>query len=277
MTNFLMMNTKLLVAVSLAFAMQTAFSFSGMVDPDAKPSEVQAQPSDSSAQESADSKPANEEVLETIRKNAQARLGSVVKKVQPSPIKGLYEVVIGNEVIYTDETADHVIMGEMFHTLTRENLTEATRNLLLQIDFDKDLPFEDAIKTVYGDGSRKIAVFSDPNCSFCKKLETNLKDLKDVTIYTFLYPVITPTSKEASANIWCAADNSTVWRDHMVDGKAVPTRDAKCDISVLDRNISLGRKLNVTGTPVVFFENGSRTPGAASLEYIERHMQPQQQ
>ncbi len=272
-----MMNTKLLVALSLAFAMQTAFSFPGMAEPNSSQPAEQAQSPVSSAPESTDSKPTNDEVLETIRKNAQARLGALVKQVQPAPIKGLYEVVIGNEVIYADENADHVIMGEMFHTLTRENLTEATRNRLLQIDFNKDLPFEDAIKTVYGNGSRKIAVFSDPNCSFCKKLEASLKDLKDVTIYTFLYPVITPSSKDASANIWCAADNSTVWRDHMVDGKAIPNRDAKCDTSVLDRNISLGRKLNVTGTPVVFFENGSRTPGAASLEYIERHIQPQQQ
>ncbi len=254
---------KILATAILAAIVQMEAAFPGMGDSNKTSGET------AGATAQAEANAVDNDALETIRKNAQGRLGIAVKKVEQSPIAGLFEVVIDNEVVYMDKNAEYIVMGEMFHTLSRKNLTEEAKNRLLQINFD-DLPLNDAIKTVNGNGSRKIAVFSDPNCSFCKKLEATLKDAKDITIYTFLYPVITPTSREASANIWCSSDRSAAWKAHMLDGKSPSKADAKCDTSVLDRNIELGQKLNVTGTPVIFTPSGHRTPGAVGIEYLEK-------
>lgn len=109
--------------------------------------------------------------------------------------------------MYSDATADHIIVGQLFETKTQRNLTAETKDRLSRIDFTK-LPLADAIKIVNGTGARQIAVFSDPNCSFCRKLEASLKEMKDVTIYTFLYPVIRPSSLAESQNIWCAKDKA---------------------------------------------------------------------
>ena len=209
-----------------------------------------------------------EKELERIRKLAQGRLGVQVKHVLPSPIPGMYELAVNNEILYMDPTGDHVLMGEIFNTLSRKNLTQEAKEKLLTIDF-KSLPLADAIKTVHGNGSRQIAVFSDPNCSFCKKLEAGLASLKDVTIYTFLYPVITAGSKEASANIWCSKDRALAWKQQLLEGKSAPKRSADCDISALDRNIELGAKLNITGTPTIFVPSGKRAPGAVGMDYLE--------
>ncbi len=197
------------------------------------------------------------------------KLGLKVSEVNPTPISGLFEAVVQGEIVYVDEFANHLIMGQMFDTASQRNLTEEARERLNKIDF-ASLPFKDAIKTVNGNGQRTIAVFSDPNCGFCKRLEASLKDMKDVTIYTFLYPVITPSSKEVSANVWCSKDPSTTWKALMIDGKPVSQRVQDCDISSLDRNIELGRKLNVSGTPTVFVSSGHRAPGAIGPEYLEK-------
>jgi thiol:disulfide interchange protein DsbC len=206
--------------------------------------------------------------LDAIRSKLMGRIGTSVTKVSPSPIPGLYEAVIGQDIVYVDPTADHIVMGQIFNTLTRKNLTEASKEQLMRIDFSA-LPFKDAIKTVKGDGSRTIAVFSDPKCGFCKQLEANLKEMNNVTIYTFLFPVITATSKEASANIWCAKDPSQAWKEAMTEGKEAPKRSESCDISALDRNVSLGNSMGVTGTPTVFVPSGARAPGAAGVAYLE--------
>lgn len=213
--------------------------------------------------------PVQENVADQIRIRLMARIGANVSEVNPTPIEGLYEAVVGNDIVYVNESTDYLLMGQLFDTKTRRNLTEETKDRLSRIDFST-LPLDDAVKTVNGDGSRTIAVFSDPNCSFCKRLEVSLKELKNVTIYTFLYPVITPGSKEASANIWCAKDPAQAWKTAMFEGKPAPQRDAKCDITVLDRNIKLGEKLGITGTPTIFVPSGMRVPGAAGIEYLEK-------
>lgn len=217
-----------------------------------------------------------EKDLEQLRKLAQGRLGVQVKYVAPSPIPGLYEVAVNNEVIYMDPTGEHVVMGEIFNTLTRRNLTQEAKEKLLTIDFSS-LPLADAIKTVHGNGTRQIAVFSDPNCSFCKKLEAGLAGMKDVTIYTFLYPVITAGSKEVSANIWCAKDRAQAWKEQLLEGRAAPKRAADCDISAIERNVELGAKLNITGTPTIFVPSGKRAPGAIGMDYLENLLAEQAQ
>lgn len=219
------------------------------------------------AEQAAESSP--KEICEKLQKKLIGRLGVKVTEVNPTPIPGLYEAVVEGDVIYSDAEANHVIMGQLFDTRTQQNLTAETKERLSRIDFST-LPLNDAIKTVHGTGERELVVFSDPNCGFCKKMEASLKDLKDVTIYTFLYPVITPGSKDASANIWCSKDASKAWSDQMVSGKKAAERSKDCDISALDRNIELGKKLGVSGTPTVFVPSGRRAPGAVDLGYIEQ-------
>lgn len=214
-------------------------------------------------------KPSPEEQMEKLRKVAQGRLGVKVEHVLPTPIPGVYELAVNNEIIYMDATGDHVIMGDIFNTLSRKNLTQEAKEKLHTIKFS-ELPLKDAIKTVHGNGSRQLAVFSDPNCTYCKILERDLAKLNDITIYTFLYPVITSSSRDASANIWCAKDPVKAWKEALIDNKPAPKRDGHCDISVLDRNIELGAKYGVTGTPTVFVPSGKRAPGAVGIDYLER-------
>jgi thiol:disulfide interchange protein DsbC len=208
-----------------------------------------------------------------IRKNLSERLTDLPKidEIQKSPIPGLYEVRIGTDIFYTDEQGNYLIEGQILETKTRTNLTEARINKLTAIDF-ATLPLKDAIVWKQGTGARKLVVFADPNCSFCKKFERELTQVKDVTVYTFLYPILGGDSPEKSKNIWCAKDNTTAWRDWMLNG-AMPARTmGQCDVAALARNVSLGRKHRVTGTPALVFEDGKRIPGAMSPDQVEKQL-----
>jgi thiol:disulfide interchange protein DsbC len=208
-------------------------------------------------------------VTDKLKTTLQARLGEVtIKGVTKSPIAGLYEVNLGSQIVYTDANGDYVLLGDLVDTKTRTNLTEARLAELNKIDF-ASLPLANAVKVVKGNGSRKIAVFSDPNCPYCKKLEETLKSIDNVTVYTFLYPVLTPDSLVKSKAIWCSADRAKTWESWMVDHKA-PAGAGNCDTSALDKNLALGRGMNVTGTPTVFLADGSRLPGAVSADALDK-------
>lgn len=208
-----------------------------------------------------------------IRKNLQERLPNfpVIDEVSKTPIPGIFEVRMGAEVLYTDENGNHLIQGHLFDTKTRTDLTEARINKLTQIDF-ASLPLKDAILIRQGTGTRKLVVFGDPNCGYCKKLERDLLALKDVSIYTFLYPILGADSTVKSKDIWCAKDPAKTWRDWMVDGVAPPKAMGKCDTAALDRNRALGSKHRVNGTPAVVYEDGTRSPGAVSLDVLESRL-----
>lgn len=216
-----------------------------------------------------------ENSLAALQKKLTGMLQMRISELNPTPVKGIYEVIIDGDVLYSDETGNHIFAGQLFETATQKNLTAQTKDRLNRIDFSA-LPLKDAIKTVYGNGKREIAVFSDPNCAFCKRLEETLKDMKDVTIYTFLYPVIRPSSKQDSENVWCAKNPSQAWKNLMVAGKNPPKAPESCDTSAIERNIMLGTKLGVKGTPTVFVPDGSRAPGAVTLEYLEKLLEPRQ-
>jgi thiol:disulfide interchange protein DsbC len=141
-------------------------------------------------------------------------------------------------------------------------------NKLTAIDF-ASLPLKDAVVVKQGTGARKLVVFGDPNCGYCKRLEKDLLAVKDVTIYTFLMPILGPDSTAKSRDIWCAKDNGKVWRDWMVEGSAIPKTMGKCDSSALDRNLAMGQKYKINGTPAVVFEDGTRAPGALPAQQIE--------
>lgn len=208
-----------------------------------------------------------------IRKNLAERLPNLPKidEINKTPIPGIYEVRIGNDVVYTDEQGNHLIQGSLFDTRTRTNLTEARINKLTAIDF-ASLPLKDAMVVKQGSGARKLVVFADPNCGYCKKFERDLVNVKDVTIYTFLYPILGPDSDEKSRAIWCSKDAQKTWRAWMIDGAAPARVMGKCDTSALDRNLAFGRKHRVNGTPAVVFQDGTRVPGALPAAEIEKQL-----
>jgi thiol:disulfide interchange protein DsbC len=208
-----------------------------------------------------------------IRKNIAERLPDFPKidEISKTPVPGLYEIRIGTDVFYTDELGNHLIEGQLIDTKTRQNLTEARVAKLTAIDFSS-LPLQDAIVWKQGTGARKIAVFADPNCGYCKKFERELQQVKDVTVYTFLFPILGGDSPDKARNIWCAKDSTKAWRDWMLDGAAPPRLMGQCDASALRRNVLLGQKHKVNGTPALVFEDGRRVPGAMSVEQIEKQL-----
>jgi thiol:disulfide interchange protein DsbC len=156
-------------------------------------------------------------------------------------------------------------------TKTGANLTEDRIAKLTAIDF-ASLPLKDAIVFKQGTGARKLVVFADPNCGYCKKFERELAQVADVTVYTFLYPILGGDSPEKSRDIWCAKDNTKAWRDWMVEGAAPAKSIGQCDVAALQRNALMGRKHKVMGTPALVFEDGKRVPGAMAPEQIEKQL-----
>jgi thiol:disulfide interchange protein DsbC len=208
-----------------------------------------------------------------IRKALAERLPQLppIDEVTPSPIAGLYEVRYGgSEILYSDVKGDFVLVnGSMVDTKTRTDLTEARIEKLLAIDFDK-LPVKDAMVIKQGNGSRKMAVFVDPNCGYCKRFERDLSAIKDVTIYTFLIPILGADSAAKSRNIWCAKEPATTWRAWMLDNVTPPVAMGRCDFGAVDRNVAFAHKQRINGTPAVFFADGTRKPGAIPGDQIEK-------
>ncbi|KVE23368.1 thiol:disulfide interchange protein [Burkholderia singularis] len=210
-----------------------------------------------------------DQTTDKLKAALQSRFGAdaPVKSVTKSPVAGLYEVNLGSQIIYSDATGDYVLLGELIDTKTHKNLTAARMAEINKIDF-ASLPLANAIKVVKGNGARKIAVFSDPNCPYCKKFETTLQSIDNVTVYTFLYPVLTPDSTVKSKSIWCASDRAKAWQAWMLEHRAPAA--ATCDTTALDKNLALGRGMNVTGTPTVFLADGTRLPGAVSADELNQ-------
>lgn len=208
-----------------------------------------------------------------IRKAIAERLPNFPKidEVRETSMGGLYEVRTGTDVFYTDASGNHLIEGHLIDTRTKTNLTEARVAKLTAIDF-ASLPLKDAIVWKQGSGARKLVVFADPNCGYCKRFEKDLSNVKDVTVYTFLYPILGGDSPEKSRDIWCAKDNTKAWRDWMVQGSTPPRNIGQCDTAALARNTALGRKHKVTGTPALVFEDGKRVPGAMSPADVEKQL-----
>ncbi len=213
---------------------------------------------------------ANEAV---IRKNLAERMPNLPKidEVQRTPVAGLWEVRIGTDILYTDAEGQYIVQGEIYDAKARQNLTQARIDKLTAIDF-ATLPVKDAITYKQGTGARKIAIFVDPNCGYCKRFERDVASLKDVTVYNFVYPILGPDSDVKSRDIWCAKDRGKAWRDWMLEGKLPSKAEASCDSSAVTRNVALGKKHRVNGTPATVLEDGSRLPGALPLEQLEKRV-----
>lgn len=191
-----------------------------------------------------------------------------VEAVRKTPMASMYEVQVGTDLIYVDQTARYAFVeGQMVDLQDNRNLTQARMEELLKIDF-KSLPLDLAIKQVTGNGSRVLAVFEDPNCTYCRKLRRDLVNVKDLTLYTFAYPILAPDSETKSKQALCAKDPAAAWDAMMIAGK-LPDNDGSCETGIAKIS-ELGRKLRVTGTPTMFFVNGKRIPGAISIQQLEQ-------
>lgn len=208
-----------------------------------------------------------------IRKNLAERMPALpaIDEISKTAIPGIYELRLGTEILYADEQGNHIIEGALFDTRSKTDLTKARIDKLTAIDF-ASLPLKDAMVQKQGNGSRRLVVFADPNCGYCKRLERDLLQVKDVTIYTFLLPVLGPDSTVKSRDIWCARDAQKSWRAWMLDGVTPPKSMGTCDTAAIDRNLEMGKKYKVQGTPAVVFEDGTRSPGAIPAAQIEKQL-----
>lgn len=192
-----------------------------------------------------------------------------IESIRKAGYGGFYEVALSNgDIVYVDETGSYFFTGSLVDIGLRKDVTQARIAELSRINF-ADLPLNQAIKQVKGNGKRVIATFEDPNCGYCKKLAKEFTNMKDVTIYTFLIPILAADSNEKVRNIWCAPDRAKAWNDWMVDGKLPAT--ANCDTPT-GKNSEMARKFRINGTPTIFFADGTRVGGYVPVDQLEKQM-----
>ncbi len=207
-----------------------------------------------------------------IQQRLQNYLGVDVQKkdIVKTPYMGLYEVHVGSNLIYTDKQAQYLFLGEIMNLETRENYTENKLRQISSVSFN-DLPKDLAIKIVKGNGKRAIAVFSDPNCRYCKQFENTLKEIDNVTVYVFPYNILSENSVEISKNVWCSANPAKAWDDWMING-TTPAKASE-DCSFPNEKIrELGKKYRVSGTPAIFFMDNTRVSGAMDAQSLEEKL-----
>lgn len=207
---------------------------------------------------------ATEDVKTRLQQNVP---GLKISSVRPSPIPGLYAVIVGKDVLYTDETGTYVLNGSLFEAKTRVDLTKVMQAELSRID-PSQLPLADSFAVVHGKGTRQLYVFSDPDCPYCQRLETEFPQLDDVTIHVFLYPLTSlhPHAFTNAVGVWCSSDRIQAWEDKMLRNK-LPA-EGQCDNPV-QRNVALGTKLGIEGTPTMVFQDGSVVAGAIPVEELK--------
>ena len=190
------------------------------------------------------------------------------KEIRSTPMTGIYEVVMGQNIAYVEESGRYFVFGHLFDMREQRDLSEERMTSARQMDFNA-LPLKDAIITVKGNGKRKMAVFSDPDCPFCKQLESALSSVSDVTIYTFLFPLesLHPDARRKAVGVWCSKDRARAWDDLMHRG-TVPTE--ACEDTPIERNLRLAGELGITGTPTIIFESGASVPGAPKSDQLNR-------
>lgn len=207
--------------------------------------------------------------LDSVKKAFEQRFpGIEVNNVSTTPVAGIYEVQIGMDLLYADAQVNYVLQGSLIDARERIDLTAAKLEKLTATSFES-LPLQHAVKQVTGNGKRQMAVFEDPNCGYCKRLHAALKEVDDVTVYSFLLPILSPDSEVKARNIWCAKDQAKVWKDWMLDGKT-PV-EAQCDTPVEEVK-ALAAKLMVQGTPAIFFADDSRVNGALPLDQLKKKL-----
>ncbi len=197
--------------------------------------------------------------------------GTSFRDIRPTPLPGIFEVTMGRNLAYVGSDARHFLFGHLYDMQEQRDLTADRLEAARRIDF-ASLHLADAITTVRGNGARVLAVFSDPDCPYCRKLEQELAKLDNVTVHTFLYPLVElhPQARSRAIAVWCAQDRATAWQALILEGKAPPPA-AECAHPV-DRNIELARKLGLEGTPALFDVRGRHLAGAAPARRIEEFL-----
>lgn len=191
-----------------------------------------------------------------------------VKNVARTPIAGIYEVFAGGEVLYVDENVNYLIaQGRLIDVARSTDLTNERLRILTAIKFEQ-LPLDLAFTMVRGNGRRKMAYFSDPNCPYCKRLDQELVKLTDVTVYLFLYPILSQDSFDKSRAVWCSKDRAKTWNDMMLNGKA-PSSPGNCDTPI-EKILAFGKQQGISGTPTLFFANGQRVTGAVPSDQLAK-------
>ena len=206
-----------------------------------------------------------------VRKAIEPRLDNAkILSVTKTPYSGLFEIrTDNNDIFYTDKKAQYLFVGRILNTATYEDYTKARIEEITRVKFS-ELPFDSALKMVKGDGKRVIALFEDPNCGYCKRFrQTTLNELDNVTVYTFMYNILSEDSMIKSKNVWCSADRNKAWDEWMLNNKLPPTAPAGCISTPNDKIFALGQKLKINGTPTIIFADGSRIPGAVDSKQIE--------
>ena len=193
-----------------------------------------------------------------------------VESARTAPMGGLVEIKAGGNIFYVDAAGDYLIEGQLIETRTQRNLTEERLDEINRVDV-ANLPVKDAVVWKSGNGKRRLVVFSDPNCGYCKQLEREIQKLKDVTVHTYMIGILGDDSRAKVDNIWCTRDRTQAWLDWMLQGTTPPKALGACG-SPGQRNLAIAQKLRVNGTPAIFFENGSRLPGAANAATLEQRM-----
>ena len=216
--------------------------------------------------------PADPEAAAVKKLLEQKFAGSAISNVSKTGYFGcVFEAMVEDKLIYTDRNADYVIIGSIYDTNTKTNLTELRQRKLNRVAIDK-LPMNLAFKRVKGDGSRKLIIFSDADCPFCHRLEEEMRGLDNVTIYTFLFPIdqLHPDAARKSKRIWCSADRQKAWDEFFATGK-LPDNKGDCGDPVAQTQ-ALGASLHIAATPTLIFEDGSILPGALPLAQIEQEL-----
>ena len=205
----------------------------------------------------------------TVKQAMQNKYPGVqVESVTKTPIAGIYEVFAGSEILYVDENVNYLIVrGRLIDVARKTDLTDERMRVLTAVKFDQ-LPLDLAFRRVQGNGARKIAYFSDPNCPYCKKIEPDLAKLENVTVYIFLYPVLGQDSYEKSKAVWCSKDRVKIWDEWMLNGNP-PKTSGTCDTPI-EKILAFGRQKGITGTPTLFFADGQRVTGAIPADQLKK-------
>jgi thiol:disulfide interchange protein DsbC len=212
--------------------------------------------------------------IETVRSSLHTHFPKLkIQDVRASAIPGWYEVFTGSQLLYSDASGDHVFVGKLIDTHTQKDLAEEQLENRLTIDFQK-LPFDRAIKIVKGDGSRRLALFEDPDCPFCRQLEQQLASVNNVTLYVFLFPIVElhPKARVHAHAIWCAADRGDAWTHWMLERREPGS--SECQKDPIDQLQTLGTDLNVTGTPTYFLDSGRRYEGVLTASQLDALLNP---
>jgi thiol:disulfide interchange protein DsbC len=209
-----------------------------------------------------------------VHKLVEPRMGAQVKvdAVSKTPYGGLYEVRTNGDIFYTDENARYMFVGKVVDLTTLQDMTRSRADELAAIRFT-DLPLEMAIKTVKGNGKRVMAVFEDPNCPYCRKLHQTLRGIDNITVYTFMLNILSDDSATKAKNIWCAPDRALAWQQWMLESKPAPVAPAACS-APNEQVLALGRKLHLTGTPTIYFADGSRSGSGFEAATLESRLEP---